>query len=188
MNILNLPIDIQNLIYDELGDEQNKIKFMICKLSSKKYIRNKNQWYIPRKIYSYFDNFYFTINEQLNSKIIKDYFRKLKIEEKIKIFKDLGYILCQINQKQNCVLNKIRYRVVFWNNDLQTIKNMKDDIRITPELLKINYPDRKRKNTYIRDKINGIPSMWNKQVNKSTLSLLLLPKLNTKIKFNYCDI
>ena len=65
---------------------------------------------------------------------------------------------------------------------------MKDDIRITPELLKINYPDRKRKNTYIRDKINGIPSMWNKQVNKSTLSLLLLPKLNTKIKFYYCDI
>ena len=37
-----------------------------------------------------------------------NYFRKLKIEEKIKIFKDLGYILCQINQKQNCVLNKIR--------------------------------------------------------------------------------
>ena len=25
MNILNLPNDIKNLIYDELGDEQNKI-------------------------------------------------------------------------------------------------------------------------------------------------------------------
>ena len=183
MSILNLPIDIQNLIYYELGSEQYKIKFMICKLSSKKYKKNKNHWYIPRKIYSYFDNIYFTINEQLDSKIVKDYFKKLKIEEKIKIFKDLGYILCQINKKKNYFLNKSRCRINFWNNDLQTIKNMKDQIKITPELLKINYPDRKLKNIYISDIIYGIPIMWNNQVNKSTLSLLLLPKLNTKIKF-----
>ena len=172
MNLLDLPFDILDLVYENLDEEKYKSKFMISYLGSNNNKNKTNSWIIPRKLFNYFGSCF----EKNNIEYTHNYLKNLNQNEKIETLSDLGILLFDIHPKPRYKNNIARMKDQFWLNELNIIKQMKTKLSTDPINLK--------KNKIIfyksKDLIHSLPLCHLKKAQKSlTLrSILPLAKLN----------